>query len=275
MGRPERRIDPAADPVQALAQDLRQLRRSAGVSTYEELASRTQATSTPRQAKALSAAAAGHRCPSWNTLEAYVLACGGRPREWQGRYDRARAWRPTATPPDASERTEDATDAAHPSLEHASEPADDLLEQVAVEGAYPDQRRGGPFRLDARLVRWVVGGVLAALLISATLYGAVVGFPRTVRGTVTCVDGEDVVGIWVKAGTDESGFARWVRAGSPSTASFERDLPRRLDWTVSVGCGGTTRDWTYELRSADFTSSRQQDWQCMSVRGPDYGCRPV
>jgi hypothetical protein len=95
-GRPERELDPAAGPVQALAADLRELREKAGHSSYRELA-RTACYSPT----ALSRAAAGSELPSLEVTLAFAQACGGDRQEWTARWERAAQAVSAAVPPEA------------------------------------------------------------------------------------------------------------------------------------------------------------------------------
>jgi hypothetical protein len=81
VGRSEKPLDPAAGPVERFAYALRELRRTAGSPTYREMARRTGYS-----APTLSGAAAGERLPSLPVALAYVAACGGNTREWEGRW---------------------------------------------------------------------------------------------------------------------------------------------------------------------------------------------
>lgn len=81
MGRPERRIDPAAGPLAEFACDLRRLRDDAGRPTYRELARRANFSTT-----VLSEAAGGRTLPTLPVLRAYVRGCGGNVAEWEKRW---------------------------------------------------------------------------------------------------------------------------------------------------------------------------------------------
>ncbi|MEU7208770.1 WD40 repeat domain-containing protein [Streptomyces sp. NPDC044989] len=85
-GRRERRLDPAAGPVQRFAAELRSLRESAGRPTY-----RTMADKVPFSVTALSQAAAGRQLPTLAVTLAYVDVCGGDPGEWERRWRAASA----------------------------------------------------------------------------------------------------------------------------------------------------------------------------------------
>jgi Helix-turn-helix domain len=79
-GRPERLLDPEGGPLVSLALGLRELRRAAGNPSYREMARRVHRSQT-----ALSEAAGGIQAPTWDTVEAYVKACGGDPADWRTR----------------------------------------------------------------------------------------------------------------------------------------------------------------------------------------------
>lgn len=85
MGRPERPLDPTAGPVQAFAADLRKLRQEAGSPKYLQMQRRTGRSRT-----ALAEAAGGDHLATWETVEAYVRACGGDPAEWAVRWEEVR-----------------------------------------------------------------------------------------------------------------------------------------------------------------------------------------
>ncbi|MFI0412351.1 hypothetical protein [Actinomadura sp. 3N508] len=98
MPRPERELDPKADPLHGFAHGLRELRREAGEPGYRELADRTRFS-----ASALAAAARGERLPSLQVTLAYVDACGGDREEWRRRWEdlRRRLTEETSDAPDA------------------------------------------------------------------------------------------------------------------------------------------------------------------------------
>ncbi|MEV0320182.1 hypothetical protein ACIBKX_24875 [Streptomyces sp. NPDC050658] len=85
MGRREKPIDPAAGPVQALAFELRKLRREAGSPTY-----RVMADGAGYSVAALARAAAGEALPSLSLTLAYVTSCGGDRAQWEQRWHAVR-----------------------------------------------------------------------------------------------------------------------------------------------------------------------------------------
>ena len=95
MGRPPRNLDPAQGPVQAFAAELRKLREEAGNPKYLQMQ-----RLSGRSRTALSEAAGGDHLATWETVEAYVRACGADPHAWEDRWERVRdATRPGAAEP--------------------------------------------------------------------------------------------------------------------------------------------------------------------------------
>jgi hypothetical protein len=92
-----------AGPVQTFAADLRKLRQEAGNPKYLQM----QRT-TGRSRTALADAAGGDHLATWETVDAYVRACGGDVTEWEKRWTDVRdtlrgqreppAFRPAASP---------------------------------------------------------------------------------------------------------------------------------------------------------------------------------
>jgi hypothetical protein len=97
MPRPERPIDPAAGPVQAFAAELRLVREKAGSPKYLQMA-----RISGRSRTALSEAAGGDHLPTWETVYAFLYACGEPPEPWEARWEQVRAQLdPSAAPPGA------------------------------------------------------------------------------------------------------------------------------------------------------------------------------
>ena len=71
--------------VQEFADQLSTLRTSAGNPSFRKMAE----TSGCISHTTLHEAAVGHRFPSWDTTKQFVLACGGDPAQWQGRWNAA------------------------------------------------------------------------------------------------------------------------------------------------------------------------------------------
>jgi DNA-binding XRE family transcriptional regulator len=83
MPRPERPVNAAEGPIPRFAAELRRLRTDCGM-TYRDMASKAHFSKAT-----LSAAAAGHRLPTWEVARAYVSACGGNPEDWLDRWQSA------------------------------------------------------------------------------------------------------------------------------------------------------------------------------------------
>jgi hypothetical protein len=85
MARPEREIHPSNGPVARFALELRQLRTQAGEPTYLKMA-----RLTGRSRTALAEAAGGDHLATWETVHAYVKACGGDLGAWRRRWQEVR-----------------------------------------------------------------------------------------------------------------------------------------------------------------------------------------
>ncbi|MEU8025637.1 helix-turn-helix transcriptional regulator [Micromonospora harpali] len=95
--RPERQIDPEAGPIQSFAAELRQLREGAGSPKYLQMS-----RASGRSRTALAEAAGGDHLPTWETVEAFVRACGGDVRQWRVRWETAQEAIRPAEPPSRS-----------------------------------------------------------------------------------------------------------------------------------------------------------------------------
>jgi hypothetical protein len=76
--RPERPVDPSQGPIERFAHSLRKLREESGNPPYRDMADRAHFSKAT-----LSAAASGHRLPTWDVAAAYVRACDGDVDEWR------------------------------------------------------------------------------------------------------------------------------------------------------------------------------------------------
>lgn len=85
MPRPERALDPESGPIQAFAAELRLARQKAGNPTYLKMA-----RATGRSRTALAEAAGGDHLATWETVEAYLAACGQIPADWYPRWEEVR-----------------------------------------------------------------------------------------------------------------------------------------------------------------------------------------
>jgi len=85
MPRPERPVDPSLGPAQRFAHGLRKLRQEAGNPPYRDMAGVVHFSKAT-----LSAAARGHRLPTWDVTAAYVRACDGDLDLWRSLWLSAR-----------------------------------------------------------------------------------------------------------------------------------------------------------------------------------------
>ena len=199
MGRPERPLDPAAGPVQAFAAELRLLRQQAGNPKYLQMQRQTGRSRT-----ALAEAAGGDNLPTWETVEAYVRACGGDLARWQARWAQAH----------------------------------DALRSQRGQAAPQGIAASGPPRPPraSRFQRWLTAAAIAALLATAV--------PATLRGfrpaskvaTVPPV----IVVVQDKVATGRSGLVEALnpaylsRKPIPSCATSGCEVPRSQLWSGVV-----------------------------------------
>ncbi|MEV8375725.1 hypothetical protein AB0P21_23515 [Kribbella sp. NPDC056861] len=91
--------------------------------------------------------------------------------------------------------------------------------------------------------------------------------PRQVTGTVRCMSGAQVQGIWVKEARGLGGFVDPKRdPADPSTARYVRELRGSRTYGVNVGCGGTWKKWEVESRSK-FVSGTSHRFECHDQAG--------
>lgn len=142
MPRPERALDPSAGPVQQFASELRALREKAGSPKYLAMA-----RATGRSKTALTEAAGGDHLATWETVAAYVTACGGDPAQWSQRWEQVRAEVEHSRAPQSP-----------PPMLSAAGPVD--------EGPAHPRRTAWPRR------RWLIAAGLLALAAGSALTGA-------------------------------------------------------------------------------------------------------
>jgi helix-turn-helix protein len=85
MPRPERPLDPNTGPLHAFAAELRLIREKAGNPKYLQMA-----RATGRSRTALAEAAGGDHLATWETVEAYLTACGEKPASWRDHWESVR-----------------------------------------------------------------------------------------------------------------------------------------------------------------------------------------
>lgn len=106
-----------------------------------------------------------------------------------------------------------------------------------------------------------VGVTLAASVIAAPAASAATG----IRGTVTCLSGAAVQGVYVTANSGGSGFATWS-AMDGNKATWSKSLPNGGSYYLSVGCGGSRSSWKQTLYGDTMTTTNSTSL-CQDVRG--------
>lgn len=199
MGRPERPLDAAAGPIQAFASDLRKLRQQAGNPKYLQMQRRTGRSRT-----ALAEAAGGDHLPTWDTVEAYVGACGGDLAQWRARWAQARdaVW---------SQRR-----------------------QAAPDGSMGTNPLGPPRA--SRLQRWLTAAAIAAFLVTAvtsTLHSfQTVGNVVTARPVIVIVQDKVATGRSALIEATTPVYLSGKPIASCSTKGCE--IPRTQMWSGVV-----------------------------------------
>ena len=107
MPRSLRALDPDSGPVQAFADELRKLWEHAGKPTFLRMSRKTGRSRT-----AMSEAVGGDHLPTWETVAAFVTACGDNPDNWQKKWERARDARTSANK-DSADSNDILTASAH------------------------------------------------------------------------------------------------------------------------------------------------------------------
>lgn len=227
MGRPERPLDPAAGPIQALAGELRELRQRAGSPKYLQMQRRTGRSRT-----ALAEAAGGDHLPTWETVEAYVRACGEDPARWRARWAQAR-------------------DAARSQRGHAAP-----QRPAGAPGPRPPRA--------SRLHRWLTAAVVAAVLVMAvisTLYGfRKAGKLATSPPVIVVVQNETAIG---RARLAENPAPAYLSSRPvPSCATKGCEVPR------SQVLNGTILRATCQIRGTQMTN---EDLASPGISRNEYG----
>lgn len=94
--------------------------------------------------------------------------------------------------------------------------------------------------------------------------------PYQISGTISCVSGHSVEGVWVQA-TQGSGYSPWQGIGDGSTSRYWYTLPSTMSFSLHVGCGGTTASWGISL-STPLVSGPVANFTCHDVSGQaEYG----
>lgn len=116
------------------------------------------------------------------------------------------------------------------------------------------------------------------ILMIAAFSNATIAADTKLFGSVACLTGEDVVGLWIER---SNGKGAWANVRSRRGASWIADYTikfknpkvfkkKKIDVRLHVGCGGTPSNWRHTLRTGSFSFTRQV-WE----RGRDIGIAAV
>lgn len=119
--------------------------------------------------------------------------------------------------------------------------------------------------------------IFAAVIVSLVVVGLLTVTARpviaasSISGTVTCMTGRYVEGIWVIGQSSTSGWA-WMSApgNTHSQVSFSYTLNNGGSFDLHVGCGGTPQNWASTSTSGWFSYSNH-DYHCYDTsNAPPY-----
>ena len=83
----------------------------------------------------------------------------------------------------------------------------------------------------------------------------------SVSGSIQC-QSTSVEGVWVQSANGGSGWAPWVSsAANPDHATYSYTLPHGGEYSLHVGCGGTTSSWKVAEYS-NFYGGTVNDFYC-------------
>jgi hypothetical protein len=89
--------------------------------------------------------------------------------------------------------------------------------------------------------------------------------PFHISGSVSCISGNTVEGVWVAA-SKGSGYSPWTGQGNGASASFTYTLPLHESYSLHVGCGGSTSSWKVATYSVTV-STAVNNFACDDVPG--------
>jgi hypothetical protein len=277
MPRPERPLDPTAGPVQEFAAALRAVRERAGAPKYLQMA-----RATGRSRTALAEAAGGDHLPTWETVEAYLSACGEDPDPWLPRWERLQddlreRRRPAPAPPPQHAPPVPPDPAARP-----ASPTVGALPTVGPPPVPPADRSAGREPLVPVVVPPLTRARMLVLAGVLTMAAIVSG---SATATLLVVSMDDQV---APAAAPSPGSARIldvdsmpVSLSTRPVAGCERDPDCRVPgvelWKgdeVGVFCtafGDVMRGWAVAfegpLRENDFRNQQSNRWYGAMVDG--------
>jgi len=102
-------------------------------------------------------------------------------------------------------------------------------------------------------------GLLAAVLLTAGLATAVDAAPAFastyVSGSVSCVSGNNIVGVFVNANSGGGGWAQGFTSDTSSSVQWHYTLPNNGSYYLAVGCGGSPANWATTNYSNNYSGN--------------------
>jgi serine/threonine protein kinase len=92
--------------------------------------------------------------------------------------------------------------------------------------------------------------------------------PLKLSGSVSCISGNAVVGVYMAANKG-SGFSPWQGQGNGATATFQYTLPLKESYSLHVGCGGSPSKWQvadYSVTVSTAVNNFSCDERAQAVR---------
>lgn len=90
-------------------------------------------------------------------------------------------------------------------------------------------------------------GLVAAALLAVGVTTVATAAPAlaatNVAGSVACVSGQNITGVFVNANSGGGGWAQGFVPDTSSNVSWHYTLPNGGSYYLAVGCGGTTQVW--------------------------------
>ena len=220
MARPLRALDENAGPAQAFAGELRRLHTAAGSPKFLAMARKTGKSRT-----ALAEAIGGDHLPTWETIEAFVLACDGDTDVWLAKWEKVRdeLRGPAAADAVAGESAPELPTVEAISLDDAAvvvEPAVDIAGERDAKEIPPPRRRTRwlPFAAIA-LVAALAGSAITAAVVTSLTRASPAPTPTVTQPDITTPVPSAVIMVQNKVAL---GSDQWVEDDSPAYLSSKR-----------------------------------------------------
>lgn len=137
-----------------------------------------------------------------------------------------------------------------------------MLIGAAGPSYYSHTRRGhtpqneGKSRMRLKRILATLGAAIVAAFGVTTVVSPAAYASTTVGGSLACVSGNYVEGIWIDADSGTDGFATLSPAGGTASAvSWTRTLTSGTGYHIHAGCGGSPSNWAVLVYSGHRTGS--------------------